>query len=247
VIASDTLEDFLYHKILSILAYEKYGMPLNAGASIGRLEAYDAKELYDRLATSDFAIISRPTEPRSFEFPFDRQMREWHGDLLKWCRQNMVELEHDDLGAPFSRDITLFIRPGVGMRAAADGWVTSDGMDIIALAPALREYPVIELRGEADFALLHDRSPQVSAKLKQPGGPDLSLTAEFVRSGGNYEITIRTDPAHLPLTGKVVVHLDFDIHFVPKQIGANDDTRELVMKLPDSGLLRRDASASRVR
>ena len=244
-ITSDSLQDFLYHKDLSILAYEKYGVLLSAGASIGRLEAYDAKELYDRLAMSDFAIITKNTRPPAFEYPFDRQMREWHGDILKWCRQNMVELEHDDLGAPFDRELTLFIRPGVGMRAAADGWITSDGMDVTALARALREYPVIELRGQADFALLKDRTPNVSARLEQPNGQVLSVPAEFRRSGNNYTITVRADPARLPPSGPVVVHLDFDIHFVPKQLGANEDTRELVMKLPAVGMLRRDTSTSR--
>lgn len=241
-IASDALQEFLYHKILSILAYEKYGVLLNAGASVGnRLEAYDAKELYDRLALSDFAIISRNTGPPAFEFPFDRQMREWHGDIMKWCRQNMVELEHDELGMPFQRDLTLFIRPAAGMRAAADGWITSDGLEVTALAAALREFPEIELRGQADFSLL-GRTPMVVATLRRADGRDAPLLAKLNRSDNKYTITIATNPAVLPETGVVRVHVNFDAHFVPREIGANGDTRELVMPIPEVASLHRPSA-----
>ena len=243
-IASDALQEFLYHKILAILAYEKYGVLLNAGATVGnRLEIYDAKELYDRLALSDFAIVSRNTGPPTFEFPFDRQMREWHGDILKWCRQNMVELEHDDLGVPFDREITLFIRPAAGMQAAADGWITSEGLDLSALAVALRKFPIIELRGQADFSLL-PRTPNVKATLHLADGRDVPLAATFERAGSNYTITITTHPADLPDSGIVHVHLSFDQHFVPKELGANADTRELVMKIPERASLHRAPAAT---
>lgn len=231
-VASDGNVDYLYHKILTILAYERHGILLNTGQSLGRLERYDAKELYDRLALSDFAMITKNTGPAlPFEYPFDHQMEEWHGDILKWCRQNMVELEHDDLGLPFERDVTLFIRPAAGLHGAEDGWITSEGLEVAALAAALRQFPVIELRGRADFSLL-GKTPDVVAALRRADGTDAALATRFDRNGSDYTLTIRTNPAQLPAGQVVRIRVNFDAHFVPREIGANADTRELVMKVP---------------
>jgi hypothetical protein len=243
-VAIDGNIDYLYHKILTILAYERDGILLNTGEALGRLQRYDAKELYDRLALSDFAMITKNTGATPpFEYPFDHQMEEWHGDVMKWCRQNMVELEYDELGMPFDREITLFIRPAAGMHAEADGWITSAGLDVTALAAALRQFPIIEVRGQADFSLL-PRTPRVTATLSLPRGREAPLPATFDRAGSNYTITIATALAEMPESGTVHVHLNFDTHFVPKELGANADTRELVMKIPERASLHRAPAAT---
>ena len=233
-IAVDCTSDFLYHKNLTILGYERHGVLLSAGGSIGQLQAYPVAELFERMRRSDFAVITRLAGPApEYQFPFDLQLQELHPQILAWCRQNMTELRRLHV---FDRDIDVFIRPSVKMQAAADGWITSDGLTVTGLAAVLRQRPVIEMRGQANFQYL-GRVPHVTAALLREGG-QIPVPADITASGSSYLITVRLNPGDVPVAGTAEVHIAFDAHFVPREIGANADTRALVMPLPSEAVLK---------
>lgn len=109
-IACDCNADYLYQKNLTILAYERHQMLLTAGMTIGGLNAYPLDDLFTRLHLSDFVVLTRRTGPSPpYQYPFDLQMERLHGQLMDWCRRNMIELEQFHV---FDRDVTLFVRAG---------------------------------------------------------------------------------------------------------------------------------------
>ena len=59
-----------------------------------------------------------------------------------------------------------------------------------------------------------------------------SVPATFRRVGERYEILIDTSSIELPPSDLISLRLKFDAFFVPKEIGINGDTRELVVRVP---------------
>ena len=237
-VATDCIAaDYLAHKNLSVLAYERHGYVIDAGQSLGQLQEYPVPELFERLKRSDFVVLSgRTGPPPYFEYPFDRQMREMHPQLVEWCEQNMVALQSVHV---FDRDVTLYMRPAVQLHAAADGWITSDGLIVTTLGRVLRSTPHVEMRGQADFRLLHG-TPHVHAKLLEAGHEPVDVPTTITVTGGtDYVLKADVDPALVSEDGPVRIRLTFDEHFVPKQIGTSNDPRELVMQVPTSATLHR--------
>ena len=236
-IAVDCIEDFLTPKNLTILNYERHGEMVSGEATLGGLTAYEPADLFNRLKLSDFAIVTKRVGPQpAYQFPFDEQMQALHPQILAFCRRNMIELGQFRV---FDRDIDLFIRPAVTVQAAADGWITSDGMTVSGLAAVLRQWPIIEMRGQANFQYL-GRVPRVRAALLTPDGGRKDVPAAMTASGSDYTIVLRPEPADIPQGGRVQIHVDFDARFVPHQMSsANADTRELVMPLPTQAVVKR--------
>jgi len=235
VVANDSSADFLGYSLLSVLTYERRGVLLDPGEGLASVLARPAEEVIPRLTASDFVILTEPPPSGGYERPFDQTMRQLRPVLADYCQKNLVEIEHLRV---LGHEITVFVRPEVVVRAAADGWITSDGLTVTALAEVLRQRPVIQLRGEANFTYLR-RVPHARARLLLADGRDKPVAAEIKATGSNYSVTIHLNPSDAPLTGVVRLHVDFDESFVPRRIGAGADTRELVMPLPAEALFRR--------
>jgi len=237
-VAADCIAaDYLAHKNLSVLAYERHGYVIDAGQSLGQLQEYSTPELFERLRRSDFVVLSHGTGPPPYyEYPFDRQMRQMHPQLVEWCDENMVALQSLHV---FDRDVTLYMRPAVQLQAAADGWITSDGLIVTTLGRMLRSAPHLEMRGQADFRLLHG-TPHVHAKLLEAGHEPVDVPATItVTAGTDYLLKADVSPSLVTDDGPVRIRLTFDEHFVPVQIGTSNDPRELVMQVPTSATLHR--------
>jgi hypothetical protein len=54
----------------------------------------------------------------------------------------------------------------------------------------------------------------------------------FKRIDTGYEILIDTSPMELPPSEDIILRLQFDTFFVPKNMGKSDDARELVVPAP---------------
>jgi hypothetical protein len=126
---------------------------------------------------------------------------------------------------------TVYVRPTAWISARDGGdWVTSSGLSIETLRASLRRFPQIRLSGLANYSWL-PKIPVVSATI-EIDGDFLTVPASLRRLGNNYEILIDTSSIKLPASDRIRVHLSFDTFFVPKQIGINDDPRELVVQAP---------------
>jgi hypothetical protein len=61
----------------------------------------------------------------------------------------------------------------------------------------------------------------------------MSVPALFRHTLDRYEILIDTSGILLPSSDSMRLLFDFDAFFVPRNIGLNDDGRELVVQAPD--------------
>jgi hypothetical protein len=60
----------------------------------------------------------------------------------------------------------------------------------------------------------------------------MTLPATLMRDGRNYTISFDASSLGNPRDEPVRFHVSFDVFFVPKAIGINEDTRELVIPAP---------------
>jgi hypothetical protein len=177
------------------------------------------------LKQSDFAIFT--TLPKEGVYPFYRHIAEYWDDLKIWAGENMLVariLHFSDFTA------TLYVRPTAKILGTSDGWITSHGLSIEATASTLARFPMIRLSGRADYARLL-KNPNVEATMEEEGSLK-TAPATFQRVGSDYEIVIDTSSLRFPLTETAYIQLNFDSFFVPKQKGARNDVRELVVRAP---------------
>jgi hypothetical protein len=78
---------------------------------------------------------------------------------------------------------------------------------------------------------LLSKVPEASVTVQTGKGP-LQVPATLKRDGSNYSISFDTSSLELPQAEHVRFHISFDVFFVPKAIGLNEDTRELVVYAP---------------
>jgi hypothetical protein len=219
VIATDSTSDFADYRLAEVVGYERRGVLLDpADAGTAHLAGISPEQLNWRLGGSDFALVSDPSTA-----------------MADFFRNSFVPIDQAQV---LGHTCRLYARRQVAMRGSPDGWVTAAGLTVTARADVLRQWPVIRIGGQANFGYL-GRVPGVTARLLLPKG-DKPIEAVMKVSGNDYLIILHINPADVPAGGDMVnVHLDFDAFFIPKQIGANQDTRRLVMPLPTRATLDR--------
>jgi len=191
----------------------------------------DRQEALSLLANSDFVILT--SLQKTGVFPFYRHIAEYWEDLKAWANKNMIAARTVQLD---SFTATAYVRPTAAVSGISGDWVTSDGLLIKAPRAALLRFPRIRLAGAANYSWL-TKVPKVSAMIETAGQmqavPETqAVPASLKRNDNSYEILIDFSNTELPLADPVRLRLNFDTFFVPKKIGINGDTRELVVKAP---------------
>jgi hypothetical protein len=235
----DRLYDFLAPLNLEVIYYENHMVLLRPTSTVGPVSAVPAQVATDALRNSDLIVLTQPHPPAvSFRYPFDQSMESYYPQLLKAAEKDFVP---DRSFYFFGQDVTLYFRPTLRMTGDSGGWITSAGIKLYQTASVLRERPIVELSGET--MLFEHLTPLVPMVAEVSGAQGvIQEIRTSVKAERSYRITIALDKAHLPSSGDVQIHLQFGKYFIPKEVGYNEDTRQLVFMAPQRIRLLRSPS-----
>jgi hypothetical protein len=189
-----------------------------------------------RSPKSDLVVLTTRPFPRvETIYPFNCCMAKLRPRLIAYCEQELLTLGAFRF---FGGEVTVYSRPTLTINGDSAGWVTSAGLSLQGSTDALRIRPVVELRGPNNSVRYGGRLPQVHATLLLPNHSPRPVSATLTAVGEEYRLVLRF-PRNLPPHAPAEVRLTFDAYFVPKQLGLNEDMRELVIETPTLVTCRR--------
>ena len=139
----------------------------------------------------------------------------------------------------------LFRKLATYISAGPGDWIEHKGLILKVEADDLARRPFIVFDGLANYQVLGGK-PELRAVLTTaPSGAEFELPARLVASGQRYEAIIDTHTVTIQPGQQYSIKLTFDRYFVPKALGINDDTRELVVMMPAKVELRQSPPVDR--
>ncbi len=215
---------------LNVAAYERFGKLIDFQGKLGsRIFQTDRDTALKQLEESDIIILT--DMPKTGVYPFNESIRNCWDDLWAWSNGHLIL---DKVFKFSSFKAYVFVRPLAGIYGTSGEWITSSGITIKTNAAFLRRAPVFILEGNTNFGWLPSL-PKPKAELL---GDDQQvveiLPIALNRDGSRYSISIDGRAALSSNQDSVQVRLTFDIYFIPKLLGINDDTRKLVIMAPTS-------------
>ena len=230
VISVDVVSEYLNAAIPEPLVYERQGWLLQPKMALGgSFDAVKERHAVSVLGRSDFAIITLWSAEVPTIFPFDRAMQELRPRLLEVCQRSFVPLGDFRFS---DRQVRLYVRPSVALDGEPDGWISSRGLTISGAARVFRARPRIELQGNTQFEWLGGRVPVARAELVRTDGDFRTVPVKLVAAGPSYRMIVSLDAKELEREGPVQIRVLFDTYFVPRDLGINGDTRQLVIRMP---------------
>ena len=231
-VALDRIHDYLHAAILLPWFYERHGMLISPVAAIpGVILPVTADQALAGINSCDFAVLTDPSsaDDPGFPYPFNQTMKELYPKVRAAAEQQLVPIRRVEA---FSQRLTLYMRVPLRVEGASGGWITSSGLVIVGPGELLREYPTIVLRGRNILFERLGNSLGVRAQLQTPGQPPKDLPATITPPGPEYSLRIHLDKADIRTDQEVQVKILFDKYWVPKEVGLNEDTRQLVIMAP---------------
>lgn len=235
-ISCDRVQEYLIPALISALAYERHGFFLQPVTALGNIvQPVPPASALQAIESSDFAVITdmSSAEGPGFAFPFNIAMKQMQPQLHATVERYLVPIGRFQA---FTHQFTLYMRPAVQTVGDSGGWITSQGLTLVAPAETLRARPNIELRGTTILAE-HLGKTAMKAEMTTAHGELVEAAVKFdlqvaPKSASQYEAMIHLDVARMPADGEVKVKVSFDKFFVPKEIGLNADPRQLVVMTP---------------
>jgi hypothetical protein len=232
-VSSDTIADYLFPSSITASVYERQGILLHPQPRLGEHVQQEVSEggAVALLADSDFVVLQpTPAEDQQF-FPFNRCMAELRPRLLEYCNRSLILLDRFRFSG---RDLLLYVRPQLEVEGDSGSWITSSGLALIDTTGALQHCAAVELRGKADSVLdWHGQAPGVRAVLLSPGMTPRPIPATLAVTSTAYQLRVEFPEQDLPVGREARVQLLFDHWFIPREIGLNSDTRQLVIPTPE--------------
>ena len=183
---------------------------------------------------SDIVVMTNSALGREHShYPMDTEIRKYWGDIWQWTNANLVPLYTTEIdGIPYR----AFHKPFVKSKGGSGEWITSRGLSLTVDRSELGRWPFVVLQGDNNNEVLGG-APRPRALSTSEGEAAIELPVTIEMSGTHYRLVIDARAA-ASSSGVTKIRLTFDRYFVPKERGINEDTRELVMKLPTSEALR---------
>lgn len=230
-IAYTCTKDFLGPPVTGVLGYERHGVLRRVRTKLCQIFSVTEAEALKEVKASDLVVIS---PAKHSTYPFDQDMVAHIPALIRYCDQNMVRLRTTRI---FDDEVILFARIAIRTEGGSGGWITDEGLRFHLTGPALQS-SLLEVRGKANWQWLGG-VPDAYAVLTGPRGEPQKLKAIVTREGDNYRVSIALPKLEVPPDTKASIHLHFDRYFVPRELGINEDTRQLVLHMPEETILSR--------
>jgi hypothetical protein len=233
--STDRVQQYLVAEVPRALSYERHGFLIKSAQLLGAsIQPVSTASALEAIKESDFAVISDfSTKDAGFPYPFNIDMRQKERELHAAADEFMLPLRHYQV---YGDGFTLYMRPSAQVSGDSGGWITADGLTLTVDAKVLKERPRIELSGTTILAE-HLGKVSLNARVVREGRQPYEAPAEFQLTvapnhANPYQAVVSIDRNQLPDSGEVRIKLSFDKFFVPKKIGLNDDTRQLVIMSP---------------
>ncbi len=230
----DHVSDAFNAGAMTVAAYERFGKLIDFHGKLGHsIFQTDRDTALRQLEKSDIIILTNM--PNTGVYPQDESIRSCWNDLWVWSNDHLVL----DKVFKFSFfKAYVFFRPLAWIYGTSGGWMPSSGITIRTKAAYLRCAPIFILEGDTNFGWL-PCLPKPKAELLADDQQVLeTLPTALKRDGSRYSISIDGRSALAWNRDPVQVRLTFDTYFVPKLLGINDDTRELVIMAPTAITMR---------
>jgi hypothetical protein len=229
--------DWVFSSMLQAQTFEHTGRTVTFDTVLGtsHLQTMDEHDVRKGLEDSDVVIMTEHPSSYAPFYPYNQCANKHHTLMLSLCRQGMHLVGTYEV---FGHRHLLFVQPSMKLSGESGSWVTSMGLKLECQAEILRQFPVLTLRGDRHPEHLRDM-PGVRIRAQLPDGSEQDVAPDVQLSGRDYSIRCR-----LPDLGGFQKHdvirlvVTFDRHFVPRELGINDDTRELVVGTPKVRLSR---------
>ncbi len=224
----DTISSHLNEFVITSFGYEQTGILLGFHTTFPQsLFNFEKSEALAALDQSDYVVLTGGV--KAGVYPFFASMAPAEPEVRKWANDHLIFRArfHFD-----SQSIDIYAKPHIAVGGISGDWLLARGTYVSLRPRELTPNQVVVLRGPETDTKLIPVQPSVLASAEVPGRRPISIPAFFKRLNGQYEIVI--DPAALrDLPDDIVdVTLEFDRYFVPKEVGMNSDTRELVVRSP---------------
>ena len=232
-ISLDLISRWLSPAAITAMGFEKTGQFVDFhGLLSTSISGPSREEALKILEDSDFVILTSPHQLGNY--PFAQAVAKYWPELKAWADRHLVVAKTQRFDAYDPYTATVYVRPSAQLRDLSGDWITSKGVLVEAKRSDLERFPLVRLKGAADFSAL-PKLPAVTASL-EPSGHSLPIAGVFRRTGGKYEIEVNT--SLLPPQTDEIVHIrvKFDTFFIRKDAALHNDFRELVVRSPDVSL-----------
>jgi hypothetical protein len=231
-ISLDTISSYLNCGTITATGFEKTGLFVEFHSLLGSsILAQSREEALRLLAKSDFVILTH----QGGNYPFTEAIAGYWPELKAWADKHLLIIKTQRVDAVFPYNVLVYARPSAQLRDVSGDWITSAGVLIETKRSDLERFPLIRLKGAADFRAL-PKLPGVTANLESSDDSP-PIAAIFRRIGNQYEVEVNTSAIRLPADQTVRIRVKFDTFYVRKDAALHNDFRELVVRSPDVSLL----------
>ena len=152
--------------------------------------------------------------------------------LLEWIKSSDDFELLTDSAFTNGHHAYLFRKFATSISAGPGDWIERKGLTLKVEAGDLARRPFLVFEGDANYQVLGGEPKPHAVLTTSAATPGLELPTQLKALGQRYEIVIDARMIAQQSGQQYSIHVTFDRYFVPKALGINEDTRELVIMMP---------------